>query len=116
MKIEKDMPVTRKVVVAYQCDRCGKVEEKAEGWATLAHRHSEWGNDSCDSFERFDLCSPSCYLLQLRESARELAGYKTAEIDEKSRDFVVALLDYLVSPEGPGYQAGAGAMRLNYEP
>lgn len=112
--------VTQSVIVGYKCDVCGKESERAEDWATMAHHHSQWGNDSCDSVENFDLCSPECYLIQLRSSADEMSSYYTAEIDDKPLAFVQRLIKWILSPEGPGYQAGyeegAHQARLNYEP
>lgn len=51
------------------CDVCGKVIMKknekrivfsiGDYW-TLTTGHHDWGNDSCDSIEFFDLCSREC--------------------------------------------------------
>ena len=42
------------------CDICGvKIEAKNNYFAVKTH-HSNWGNDSIDSFEDFDICSNKC--------------------------------------------------------
>lgn len=117
MKIIEKRTVETSVVVGYRCDRCDQEADNPTDWATVSHHHSEWGNDSCDSHETFDLCSPKCYLEQLRSSVDSLEGYsRTGNVDDKPVGFVAALLAYLESPEGPGFSAGARSMRLNYEP
>lgn len=116
MKLIEKQTVERTVIVGYRCDRCGNEDAKAEDWITVSHGHSQWGNDSCESVQDFDLCSPKCYLAQLRESVEEMEGYRTGEVDHKPVAFVKALLDYLEAPGSPGYESGAGAARLNYEP
>ena len=40
------------------CDICGKEIHK-EYWLITTH-HNDWGNDSCESYECFDACSPEC--------------------------------------------------------
>lgn len=116
MKIIEKRTVETSVVVGYRCDSCAQEADKPTNWVTVSHHHSEWGNDSCESHETFDLCSPKCYLEQLRSSVESLNGYRTGEVDEKPVGFVAALLAYLESPDGPGLDAGARATRLNYEP
>ena len=60
VKTTKRIRITEKVI----CDVCGKtIADKnnryAEYW-TLETHHNDWGNDSCDSYEYFDLCSKDC--------------------------------------------------------
>lgn len=108
-KIEAEQTVTKTVIVGYRCDRCGKEDKEAINWVEMHHGHGGWGNDSCDSVEHFDLCSPKCYLEQLRESADDMRGYPaSAEIDGKPLSFVLALLKHI---EDIGHQC-----RLQYEP
>ena len=63
----KTHTVTEKVLVSEKryCDVCKK-EITDHHWRLSTH-HSDWGNDSCDSFETFDICSPDC----LREKFEE---------------------------------------------
>ena len=58
--VKTTKPITEKVI----CDVCGKTiadrnNRDAEYW-TLTTGHNDWGNDSCDSYEDFDLCSKDC--------------------------------------------------------
>ena len=41
-----------------KCDICGK-EITGKFWRLTTHHH-DWGNDSIESYERFDLCSREC--------------------------------------------------------
>ena len=52
--------VTEKVVTSEKryCDFCGK--EITEHYWDLETCHSDWSNDSCDSIEHHDVCSPEC--------------------------------------------------------
>lgn len=45
-------------LVAIKCDICGK--EITENFWQLTTHHYDWGNDSVESYERFDLCSREC--------------------------------------------------------
>lgn len=55
----------RSVVVGRVCDICGKPIPSAQ-WHELkpfykiTTGHFDWGNDSCDSVETKDACSPVC--------------------------------------------------------
>lgn len=54
--------VTEKVLVkeTRYCDICGKEIGEYESYWELTTHHSDWGNDSCDSYENFDVCSKEC--------------------------------------------------------
>lgn len=45
-------------LVGIMCDICGK-EITGKFWQLTTHHH-DWGNDSIDSYEYFDLCSREC--------------------------------------------------------
>lgn len=48
-------------VVGIRCDRCGNDIKESEVYYNVVTHHNDWGNDSIDSYEDFDLCS-DCYL------------------------------------------------------
>ena len=48
-------------VVGIRCDRCGDDIKESEVYYNVVTHHNDWGNDSIDSYEDFDLCS-DCYL------------------------------------------------------
>ncbi len=119
-KITKSVATTREAVVAYKCDHCGKEERQlteeelraydgpgrwqerreayrsrpSERWHTMSSHHSDWGNDSVDSWEHQDLCSAACYVAVLK---REIAtDSETTEIDGINAKFwrqIVAQLE-----------------------
>lgn len=115
-KIEQEKSVTQKTVVGYICDQCGNevflYDDESDKWVTFSHGHCAWGNDSGDSVAHFNLCSPACYLKQLKESADEMGDNQGAQVDRKSVDFVRALLAHIESEA----DEAAHRMRLNYEP
>lgn len=51
-----------KVPIRRICDICGK-EIDQTNWFKMSVCHSDWGNDSIDSFTMFDVCSPTCVLI-----------------------------------------------------
>lgn len=66
----KKILVTRDCVVGKKCDVCGKEipptaiphrhGEPVFDYYEVTTHHSDWGNDSCDSYEHYDACSPDC--------------------------------------------------------
>lgn len=67
--------VTREVnkVTHLKCDVCGKIFT-GPYWIANVH-HNDWGNDSVDSYEYYDLCSSVCvrnifekYMVDCRDS------------------------------------------------
>jgi hypothetical protein len=88
----------KEVTTGYKCDVCRKeIESKhfPDEWYRFSHGHGDWGNDSFESVEYFDVCSPECYLRQLFYSYKEMKSYRSAEIDDKPILFVKSLLDHL---------------------
>lgn len=51
--------ITTMVIDCFICDQCGK-EYRAE-YETVEARHTDWGNDSVDSYSNYDVCSPKCF-------------------------------------------------------
>lgn len=65
MSVERKFEIKTHVVtdrvMTYEhrfCDFCKK-EITKEHWRIHTY-HNDWGNDSCDSYEDFDACSPDC--------------------------------------------------------
>lgn len=90
--------VNQSVTVGRKCDICG-IEapsryDAPNGWFHFSHKHCDWGNDSIDSFERFDVCSIACFSEQLGKSLEEMKGNKrTAEIADMNYEFAEKLYD-----------------------
>ena len=67
MSVKKDYEtkihtVTEKVLVkeTRYCDICKKEIESNKSYWKLTTHHNDWGNDSIDSYEYFDVCSKEC--------------------------------------------------------
>ena len=75
----KEQIMIRDVVVGKKCDVCKKDIppttrggiRKATPFFAITTHHNDWGNDSCDSYEHFDACSPDCALRFIEEYLRE---------------------------------------------
>lgn len=71
IKEVKEVTEIKETVVARvrKCDVCGKVirdsrdkiktGKRTDYWK-LTTGHNDWGNDSIESIESFDICSPKC--------------------------------------------------------
>jgi len=65
------------VIVSVICDGCGKTESiLPKTWYEFSGHHSEWGNDSIDSYVYFHACSPKCYKDALIKAVKEFKNYK----------------------------------------
>ncbi len=95
-EITKKQKVEQEVVVGTKCDICGKKSDEAEpdGWHETYHGHEDWGGDSIDSMEYFDVCSPKCYIKLLNKSVKELGRRRTGYIGDMSIHFAVRLLEH----------------------
>ena len=89
---EKRQTVIREVVVGKKCDVCFKdIPPTSRKFPRVSHpyfgittHHSDWGNDSVDSFEYFHACSPACALKLATEYLNEdFDGHHSREIEIK---------------------------------
>lgn len=104
MKITKVIPVEQETAIDCKCDVCGKLagEPYPKNWFHFSHGHSEWGNDSGDSFEVFDVCSPECFIKQLKSSLDDMEDYKrSAEIAGMYFPFAQQLYTFIVKNLNP---------------
>lgn len=80
----KEHVVTERVLVEEKmfCDICSKeIPKESEYWRVSTH-HSDWGGDSYESFEKFDVCSAECLMTKFNEYAKESSEpYNTMEIE-----------------------------------
>lgn len=95
--IKEIKTVNQEVTTGHKCDVCGiEVKGRASGWFSFNTYHSEWGNDSCESCQYYDVCSVECYTVKLTESVKAMSSYKrTARIADMSIEFVEKLLQKL---------------------
>lgn len=58
----KTHTITEKVCVSaiMHCDVCDSVIDENESHWEVTTGHHDWGNDSCESIEYFDICSEAC--------------------------------------------------------
>ena len=73
--IEVTHTVTETIVAKEirHCDVCNGVIENGEQYWELTTHHNDWGNDSCESYEHFDVCSEVCLREKFDEYIRESA-------------------------------------------
>lgn len=101
--IKSKKTVEREEAVDTKCDVCGKLAgtTNPKGWHGFSSHHSAWGNDSCDSFEWFDVCSVACFAIQLKKSIDGMGNKLGAEVSDMNIEFAKKLLDALTAmPQG----------------
>lgn len=61
--------VTEKICIgeATYCDICKKEIDTNKGYWELTTGHHDWGNDSEESIEHFDVCSQMCLMSKFAE-------------------------------------------------
>lgn len=93
-KVEKREVVTEKeVCIATFCDKCNKqiIRPKSYSEAKNFHfyhvttHHSDWGNDSIESYQYFDFCSMDCLKPHMNEYFFRSNGSEEYEISRESR-------------------------------
>ena len=86
MRVKEKKLVTecREVTLSVKCDVCGKMHQGSDlpdEWHSFSHHHNHWGNDSYESYEYHDVCSPECYWKRFSYCIAELDGCDDAEVD-----------------------------------
>lgn len=84
----KTQTVTEKILVKETrfCDVCNKVIGNKNGYWKLTTHHNDWGNDSYESVEKFDVCSAKCLVTKFDEYLKSSEkGYNTQcfEVERK---------------------------------
>ncbi len=95
IKEKKIIKEFKEVTVAIKCDACGKIykgKDTPDEWHTFNQHHNEWGNDSCDSYKRYEVCSAECYWSKFKECIADLKGYSNAKIDNFEIQFARLLI------------------------
>jgi hypothetical protein len=86
----------QEVTTGYECDVCGKkINGFPSNWFHFNQHHDGWGNDSIDSYQYFDVCSPGCFLTQLKESVDKLKDERTGEVPDMPIEFAEALIKFM---------------------
>jgi hypothetical protein len=98
VKERKEVTEFKMVTIARKCDVCG-IEHKGkytpDEWHEFSHSHNEWGNDSIDSVENHEVCSPKCYWEKFKDCVHDLKGRNNAEIDGFDIHFARLLIENL---------------------
>ena len=88
--------VPRETTVGMTCDGCGRTADgEPDDWHSFGSHHNDWGNDSCESSEHWDVCSGRCYLDMVRQIVDDygtLRPHPTLEVDWMSYNFARSLL------------------------
>lgn len=95
---KKEVTEFKKVTVGCRCDNCGKDvrgKDIPDDWHHFSSHHNDWGNDSIDSFEYYDVCSPECYIEKFIDVVdNEMEGYRDGKVDDMELDFARNLSDH----------------------
>lgn len=83
-RILVEKTIKAEMVENIKCDVCGK-EINGKFWV-LTTSHGDWGNDSVDSIERFDICSTKCIHKALNDYI-ERCKYSNTQDFELEQDF-----------------------------
>lgn len=92
--VEQKVPYIKKII----CDRCKRIIHKSFGeefinetdkyhpldmasWYRVTTGHNDWGHDSCESVERFDVC-PKCITEVYAEYVERSSGGHNSEYIE----------------------------------
>ena len=77
---------TRRRVVGVECDICKRLiapagyREDSSRYFEVTTGHHDWGNDSCESIEHFDIC-PNCVGDFVTKYVRESKGTEYLEME-----------------------------------
>lgn len=81
----EERTVTRRVLVDQEvfCDVCRNKIGRYKGYWKCHTWHDDWGNDSVDSHEYFDICSIECLMKKFEEYCAESSqgDYNTLQIE-----------------------------------
>jgi hypothetical protein len=98
MKLIKRQNIIKEVVIGVKCDVCETehIGNISDEWHNFSSHHDGWGNDSCASYEYYDVCSIECYKQQLEECLKDLEEYSHwAWIDGFTYEFTKRLVKCL---------------------
>lgn len=98
---KKEVTEIKEVTIGYKCDVCGNVIDTKnfpDEWHMFSSNHNEWGNDSIDSYEYYQVCSPECYVKKFIEIVdSEMEDRYDAKIDEMEIQFARKMSEYFKS-------------------
>jgi hypothetical protein len=98
MKHKAPQRVVKEIVVRTECDHCHKVisGDDPDGWAYFRSYHNDWGYESAESWQDWDVCSYGCYLALVRKIFEDYGGddvqNPTLSVDDKGWAFLRDML------------------------
>lgn len=95
---QKEVNRIEEITTGLKCDGCGCEESspRTNDWQELSAHHDSWGNDSVDSWEYYDCCSPECYIDVLEKCLVEFERYKIgAKFNNMEFVFAKKLVEYV---------------------
>jgi|GEM_PF-4304635 len=98
IKIEKQVTKVKNVVIGYKCDNCGKEVSQTrfpDEWHQFRSGHNEWGNDSYESIERNQVCSPDCYVEKLIKLVDEMENINDGQVGDMQIKFAKRMVNFI---------------------
>jgi len=92
-KETKQITKTVKIFKRLKCDICGK-EFTGPYWIANTH-HDDWGNDSVDSYETYDLCSENCVEIMFQKYMKDCKHSDTQYLSFEQDVFEEHMAEYL---------------------
>ena len=95
IKEKKEITIIKYITTSIKCDVCGISHygnDLPKYWHNISISHNEWGNDSIDSIEDFDVCSKECYIIKFKDCVKNYEDRYNAQIDGFSLQFARLLL------------------------
>ena len=100
-EVKEKKTITTDVVIGQEiyCDECGRLIFRKKNkqivycigdYWELTTGHHDWGNDSIDSIEYFDLCSKECCTTRFKDYIQCCQGTKYFELEHQVRSRVNA--------------------------
>lgn len=81
----EERTVIKRILVAQEvfCDVCRNKIGRNKGYWKCHTWHDDWGNDSVDSHDYFDICSTACLMKKFKEYCAESSqsDYNTQQIE-----------------------------------
>jgi len=90
--------VEKWVPTGYECDCCHKKVSSGDlpkGWKSFSAGHGEWGNDSHESYNNYDVCSFYCYVSLFTEEYERLKDEDSGVIDHCDMTYAGSLVTYI---------------------
>lgn len=91
----KEVTENKNVTIGYKCDSCGKVHngiEFPDDWYIF---YAFCNNQYNDFSEKYMVCSPECYVNELKNSVEDFEYMGNSKIDNFSINFTKKLLEFI---------------------